>query len=409
MMPVARSGAQLLRNLARRSANCSNRKPRPSSCCSRKPGTDIAANVAHCSPYLGVMLPYSPLHHLLMQECRLPLGRHQRQPQRRAHRHRQRRSRRRASKDIADHFLMHNRPIVRACDDSVVRLTRGRAGILRRARGYAPLGIRICAKPAAWCSRSAAHLKNTVAIGVGQDVFLSQHIGDLETLEARAAFENAIDDLCRLYSFKPEVVACDLHPDYASTHWAEKSGLPLDPRAASSGACRCLRGREQCARDPISESPGMAPDTASTAPSGAASSFAWRARNQFERIAHLRPFGLPGGDAAVREGWRSAASLIFEVGGLAPAIPDAADAISRENPDWIDAKIRYMLEHGINVVPTTSVGRLFDAVACITGVAQQNRFEGQAAMLLENEIGALAHRRGVSFTRWRLGSSDRGS
>ena len=129
-------------------------------------------------------------------------------------------------KDIADHFLMHNRPIVRACDDSVVRLTRGRAGILRRARGYAPLGIHV-AHDLPPVLAVGGHLKNTVAIGVGQDVFLSQHIGDLETVEARGAFEKAIDDLCRLYSFKPEAVACDLHPDYASTHWAEKSGLPL--------------------------------------------------------------------------------------------------------------------------------------------------------------------------------------
>jgi hydrogenase maturation protein HypF len=128
-------------------------------------------------------------------------------------------------KDIADHFLMHNRPIVRACDDSVVRLTRGRAGILRRARGYAPLGFTF-GRIFRQCSPSAA-ISRTRLRSVGQDVFLSQHIGDLETVEARGAFERAIEDLCRLYSFKPEVVACDLHPDYASTHWAERSGLPV--------------------------------------------------------------------------------------------------------------------------------------------------------------------------------------
>jgi hydrogenase maturation protein HypF len=110
--------------------------------------------------------------------------------------------------------------------------------------------------------------------------------------------------------------------------------------------------------------------------------------DHYERIAHLRSFGLPGGDAAVREGWRSAASLLFEVFGSQPTAPDAG-AQSQGKPRLDEAKVRYMLEHGINVVPTTSVGRLFDAVACITGVARQNRFEGQAAMLLENEIGAL--------------------
>ena len=190
-----------------------------------KTGTDIAWNVAHCSPYLGVMLPYSPLHHLLMEECRFPLiatsGNRSDEPIAIDNNEALVRL-----KDIADHFLMHNRPIVRACDDSVVRLTRGRAGILRRARGYAPLGIRV-SQSLPPVLAVGGHLKNTVAIGVGQDVFLSQHIGDLETLEAREAFEKAIEDLCRLYSFKPEIVACDLHPDYASTHWAEQSGLPL--------------------------------------------------------------------------------------------------------------------------------------------------------------------------------------
>ena len=223
-----------------------NRQAAPIVLMKPKPGTDIAWNVAHCSPYLGVMLPYSPLHHLLMEECRFPLiatsGNRSDEPIAIDNNEAIARL-----KDIADHFLMHNRPIVRACDDSVVRLTRGRAGILRRARGYAPLGIRV-AKALPPVLAVGGHLKNTVAIGVGQDVFLSQHIGDLETLEARGAFEKAIDDLCRLYSFKPEVVACDLHPDYASTHWAEKSGLPLISRPAPSGARGCLCRREQCTR-----------------------------------------------------------------------------------------------------------------------------------------------------------------
>ena len=211
-----------------------------------KPGTDIAANVAHSSPYLGVMLPYSPLHHLLMQECRFPLiatsGNRSDEPIAIANDEAKARL-----KNIADHFLMHNRPIVRACDDSVVRLTRGRAGILRRARGYAPLGIRV-AHSLPPVLAVGGHLKNTVAIGVGQDVFLSQHIGDLETIEARGAFEKAIDDLCRLYSFKPEVVACDLHPDYASSRWAENSGLPLirvQHHQAHVAACAAENNVEQ--------------------------------------------------------------------------------------------------------------------------------------------------------------------
>jgi hydrogenase maturation protein HypF len=348
-----------------------------------KPGTDIAANVAHCSPYIGVMLPYSPLHHLLMEECRFPLiatsGNRSDEPIAIANDEATDRL-----KDIADHFLMHNRPIVRACDDSVVRLTRGRAGILRRARGYAPLGIHV-GRELPPVLAVGGHLKNTVAIAVGQDVFLSQHIGDLETVEARGAFEKAIDDLCRLYSFKPEAVACDLHPDYASTHWAEKSVLPLirvQHHQAHVAACAA----ENNVEGPYL---GISWDGTGYGLDGAiwGGEFFHVENGSYERIAHLRPFGLPGGDAAVREGWRSAASLLYEVGSEASA-PDAEEP-SQGKPRGDEAKVRYMLERGINVVPTTSVGRLFDAVACISGVARQNRFEGQAAMLLENEIGAL--------------------
>ncbi|HZQ70912.1 MAG TPA: carbamoyltransferase HypF [Terriglobales bacterium] len=337
-------------------------------------GTDIAWNVAHGSSYLGVMLPYSPLHCLLMLECPFPLvatsGNRSDEPIAIANHEATSRL-----KDIADHFLMHDRSVVRACDDSVVRLTRGRAGILRRARGYAPLGIRV-PQDLPPLLAVGGHLKNTVAIGVGQDVFLSQHIGDLETLEARDAFERAIHDLCRLYSFTPEAVACDLHPDYASTQWAEKSGLPLI-RVQHHHAHVA-----SCAADNNVEGPylGVSWDGTGYGIDGAI----WGgeflrvendriANSHYERVAHLRPFGLVGGDAAVRECWRSAASLLFETLG-----PEAADS-----------RLRPLLERKTNVVPTTSVGRLFDAVASITGLAQENRFEGQAAMLLENEIGSL--------------------
>jgi hydrogenase maturation protein HypF len=353
-----------------------------------KPGTDIAANVAQCSPYLGVMLPYSPLHHLLMEECRFPLiatsGNRSDEPIAIANDEATVRL-----KDIADHFLMHNRPIVRACDDSVVRLTRGRAGILRRARGYAPLGIRVSHQLPPVLA-VGGHLKNTVAIAVGQDVFLSQHIGDLETLEARGAFEKAIDDLCHLYSFKPEAVACDLHPDYASTHWAEKSGLPVirvQHHQAHVAACAAENNVDGAYLGISWDGTGYGLDGAIWGGEFFHVENQHVENGRYERIAHLRSFGLPGGDAAVREGWRSAASLLYEVGSKAAALDAGEESQGKSRLD--EAKVRTMLERGINVVPTTSVGRLFDAVACIAGVARQNRFEGQAAMLLENEIGAL--------------------
>ena len=355
---------------------------------------DLAKNVAHCSPYLGVMLPYSPLHHLLMQECRFPLiatsGNLSDEPIAIANDEARARL-----KNIADHFLMHNRPIVRACDDSVVRLTRGRAGILRRARGYAPLGIHVRQNLPPVLA-VGGHLKNTVAIAVGHDVFLSQHIGDLETVEARAAFEKAIDELCRLYSFQPEAVVCDLHPDYASTQWAEKSGLPVirvQHHQAHVAGCAAENDVEGDYLGVSWDGTGYGLDGAIWGGEFFRVEDRQGQGQQFERLAHLRPFGLPGGDAAVREGWRSAASLLYEVLGSQDlgshtAFPDEG-ATKTGNPRLDESKIFYMLRHGINVAPTTSVGRLFDAVACIAGVARQNRFEGQAAMLLENEIGPL--------------------
>jgi hydrogenase maturation protein HypF len=370
-----------------------------------KPGTDIAWNVAHCSPYLGLMLPYSPLHHLLMRVCPFPIiatsGNRSDEPIAIGNEEATIRL-----KEIADHFLMHNRPIVRACDDSVVRLTRGRAGILRRARGYAPLGIRT-SRQVAPVLAVGGHLKNTVAIGVGQDVFLSQHIGDLETLEARHAFERAIDDLCRLYSFKPEAVVCDLHPDYASTHWAEKSGLPIirvQHHQAHVAACAA----ENNVDGPYL---GVSWDGTGYGLDGAiwGGEFFRVEDGRYERVEHLRSFNLPGGDAAVREGWRSAANLLYElerqgIPGLAKTARPGAPQIKKEaiNNGGVphvtlklqdvgarSPRVQFMLERGINVIPTTSVGRLFDAVASITGLAQENHFEGQAAMLLENEIGSL--------------------
>ncbi len=357
-----------------------------------KPGTDIAPNVAHCSPYLGIMLPYSPLHHLLMRECPFPIiatsGNYSDEPI--AIGNEEARTR---LAEIADHFLMHNRPVVRACDDSVVRLTRGRAGVLRRARGYAPLGIRV-KREVPPVLAVGGHLKSTVAIGVGNDIFLSQHIGDLDTLEARHAFERAIDDLCRLYSFQPEAVVCDLHPDYASTQWAEKSGLPVirvQHHQAHVAAC---------AAENEVEGPyvGVSWDGTGYGLDGAmwGGEFFYVNGDGFNRIQHLRPFQLPGGDTAVRQGWRSAASLLFEVFGSSKdanarnGVPHFSPLLREVGTTDSDlTKIFSMLSRGINVVSTTSVGRLFDAVAAITGLAHENRFEGQAAMLLENEIGAV--------------------
>jgi hydrogenase maturation protein HypF len=334
----------------------------------------LAANVAGSSPYLGVMLPYSPLHHLLMKQFPFPIvatsGNASDEPI--AIDNDEARAR---LGEIADLFLLHNRPIARPCDDSVVRLVRGRESVMRRARGYAPLPVFI-GHDLPPILAVGGHLKNTIAIAVGPQVFLSQHVGDLDTLEARGAFERAIDDLCRLYRFQPRLVACDLHPDYASTRWARDSGLPVvavQHHQAHVAACAA----ENRIQGPYL---GVSWDGTGYGLDGAVwgGEFFLADDGEFERVAHLRPFRLPGGEAAVRQGWRSAASLLWEVGGREAVAPFSQPGV-----------LLRMLERGVNAPWTTSVGRLFDAVASMAGVAHESRFEGQAAMTLERTIGSL--------------------
>ena len=324
---------------------------------------DIAPGVAKSSPHLGVMLPYSPLHHLLLQAFPHPLvatsGNRSDEPI--ATGNEEARGR---LADIADVFLMHDRPVARPCDDSVARISRGQLSLIRRARGYAPLPVRVPTELPPVVA-VGAHLKNSVAIAVGRHVYLSQHIGDLDTLEARGAFEQAIGDLCRLYDFEPRGVVCDMHPDYASTIWARSSGLPVQTvqhHQAHVAACAA----ENDVRPPYL---GVSWDGTGYGTDGTVwgGEFFVASDAGFERVAHLRPFRLPGGEASIRGAWRSAAALCWELG------------LPAEAP----APLLRMLERGVNSPVTSSVGRLFDAVAALTGVARENRFEGQAAMQLE--------------------------
>lgn len=336
-------------------------------------GVDLAPEVAKSSPYLGVMLPYSPLHHLLMAQYPFPVvatsGNRADEPI--AVDNDEARER---LQDIADVFILHNRPIARSCDDSVARLSGGRPQILRRARGYTPLPV-VVPRDLPPVLAVGGHLKNTVAIALGRQVFLSQHIGDLDALESRQAFERAIDDLCRLYRFSPKAVACDLHPDYASTQWALASGLPLvqvQHHHAHVAACAAENGIETNYLGVAWDGTGLGLD--GTIWGG---EFFLASRDRFERIAHLRQFRLPGGEAAIRDCSRSVAGLLWEKYG----VDNAGHSVDR--------KTLALLVSRINDPFSSSVGRLFDAVACLTGVADRNRFEGQAAMCLESAIGHL--------------------
>ena len=336
-----------------------------------KDASDISPEVAKSSPYLGVMLPYSPLHHLLMREYPFPLvatsGNRSDEPI--AFNNGESLDRLGA---IANVFVLHDRPIARPCDDSVARVSAGGLQIIRRARGYAPLPITVPEALPPVLS-VGGHLKNTVAIAIGKQVFLSQHIGDLDGPEARGAFERAIEDLCRLYRFHPQLIACDLHPDYASTRWALESGLhvvQVQHHHAHVAACAAENGI-------ATEYLGVAWDGTGLGLDGTiwGGEFFLSRRNNSERVAHLKPFYLPGGEAAIRDCSRSAASLVWETLGSGKAEEVAGPGIVA------------LLEGGLNTPVCSSVGRLFDGVAWLAGVAHQNRFEGQAAISLEHAIG----------------------
>jgi hydrogenase maturation protein HypF len=335
--------------------------------------TDLAPEVAKSSAHLGVMLPYSPLHHLLMACWPFPVvatsGNRAAEPI--AFDNEEAVTR---LKEMADCFILHDRPIARPCDDSVVRMSQNGPQIIRRARGYAPLPI-IVPKDLPPILAVGGHLKSTIAIAVGRQVFLSQHLGDLDSVEARYGFERAIEDLCRLYRFQPKLVSCDLHPDYASTQWALNSGLPIiqiQHHHAHVAACAAENGIESNYLGVAWDGSGLGIDK--TIWGG---EFLLASANGMERVAHLRPFRLPGGEAAIRDCSRPAASLMWEAYGSS-----ATKQIASPN-------ICAILDQKINAPLTTSVGRMFDAVAYLSGIGARNQFEGQAAMALEHAIGQI--------------------
>jgi hydrogenase maturation protein HypF len=286
---------------------------------------------------------------------------------------------------MVDAFLVHDRPIARHADDSIARVVLGRELLLRRARGYAPLPI-VVEGNALSVLGVGPHLKNTVALSVGRNVFVSQHVGDLETAQAHSAFERVVRDFGRLYDTSPGLVASDAHPDYLSSGFAASLPLPrvqVQHHVAHVAACMA----ENEIGPPVL---GVAWDGTGFGLDGDM----WGGEcfvagsDGIRRFAALRSFALPGGDVAAREPRRSALGLLEEwrrAAGLPALALD--DAALRHLAAAFDERelplVLRMLERRVNSPRTTSVGRLFDAVSSLVGLRQRARYEGQAAMELE--------------------------
>jgi len=342
----------------------------------RKPATpSLAEAVAPGSDTIGVMLAYAPLHHLLLAEVARPLvmtsGNRSDEPI--AFEDAEALSR---LEGIADGFLFHDRPITMRCDDSVARVVSGAPVLIRRSRGYAPRPLRLGNPFPVPVLALGGHLKNTFCLGRGHHAFLSQHVGDLDHPSAQAALRCGVEHYQRLFDTAPAMVAHDLHPDYHSTRLAARLGLPaIAVQHHHAHVAACLA--EHDITGPVL---GVVFDGSGYGTDGAVwgGEFLLVDGPRFERLAHLDYVGLPGGDAAVREPWRMAASHLWS------AFGDGCEGfpiLARRGRNW--AVLRRMLERGFRSPPTSSVGRLFDAVASLVGIADRVAFEAQAAMQLE--------------------------
>jgi hydrogenase maturation protein HypF len=341
------------------------------------PAGPIADAVAPGNRQLGLMLPYTPLHHLLLREFARPMvltsGNVSDEPI--------------AYQDadaldrlggIADAFLTHDRPIHIRTDDSVVRPFRGRATLLRRSRGYVPEPLRLRRPFRRAVLACGAELKNTFCLGHGDRAFLSQHIGDLENYETLRSFTEGITHFGRLFDITPELVAHDLHPEYLSTKYA----LDLDS-AELVGVQHHHAHIASCLADNDEDGPviGVAFDGTGYGTDGTiwGGEFLLADLATAERAGHLAGVPMPGGAAAIRQPWRMAA--VYLAAAFPDGLPGGLAVAARNQVAWPD--VLAMAQRGINAPVTSSCGRLFDAVAALLGVRDSINYEGQAAVELE--------------------------
>lgn len=347
------------------------------------PDAAIAASVAPGLTVIGLMLPYTPLHHLLLREPGVPevlvmtSGNRGGEPictgndeaLQRLH-------------GLADFFLLHNRDIVTRVDDSVARIMDGKVRLLRRARGYSPVPI-LLDQPTDDILACGGEMKNSFGLVRGQEAYLSQHIGELVNTETFAFYQESIDHLQAVLERVPAQISCDLHPDYFSTRYARgrtPTCRAVQHHHAHVGAVLA----EQQLSGPVL---GVVLDGTGLGPDGAifGGEIYQADRHQFSRLGHLATLALPGGDRAALEPWRMALTLLFTLLGEKALQPEHQPPSLLGIEPARQQLLGQMLAKKVNCPPTSSCGRLFDGVAALMGLCLVSQYEGQAAMLLEQQ------------------------
>ncbi len=342
---------------------------RPIVLATRRAGAPLAPAVAPGLRELGLMLPYSPLHHLLLDGFGAPLvatsGNVSGEPVLTAVDEAEARL-----GAIADAFLHHDRPIERPADDPVLQMNAGRLRPIRIGRGNGPLELELPRPIAQPTLALGAFLKNTVALAWDDRVVVSPHIGELASPRSRAVFEQVCSDLQRLYGVRATQLACDAHPDFPNSRWARSTGLPVVPVLHHHAHASALAGETGAGAPMLC----FTWDGVGAGENGEL----WGGEallglpGHWQRVASFRTFPLPGGDQAARQPWRTAAALCWTLGRAA----SGADAQQLE-------QVRQMLSLGLACPATSAVGRLFDAASALAGVCRESSFEGEAPMRLE--------------------------
>jgi hydrogenase maturation protein HypF len=382
VMAPSLHAAEAFCELDERSRELLRRPERPIVLLHKKPCSPIADGVAPFNRYLGVFLPYTPVHHLLLaaghstplvmtsgnlSEEPIAIGNQEALDRLRG---------------LADFFLLHNREILLRSDDSVVRVAKGRVRQLRRSRGYVPAPV-FLHKEVPPILAAGGELKNTICLARGSHAYLSQHIGDLENLESYRFFEEVVAHFKRILEIEPRIVAYDLHPDYFSTRWAlSQTGVEhvgVQHHHAHIAACMAenhLDGRVM----------GIALDGTGFGTDGNiwGGEILLATYSEFERAAHFNYVRMPGSARAIREPWRMAVSYLMHYFG--EAFLDLDIPFVRRLDRRRLATVLRMTERGLNAPLTSSCGRLFDAVAALAGIREQVNYEAQAAIELEMAI-----------------------